>query len=205
MFRFVCVAALLIAVVALAAGCTGDSSDNGDSDGGTPTSPTPTPTDTPVTPTDTPTVTNTPTSTPTPTALPIQPLNGEELESNGASGLGELTIDNGTSTDAMVRVADFRSGASVRLVYVVRQSSWVITDLPPGTYKLLFALGLDLDPVTMRFQRQQSFTAFEDPFDFTEVEDAEGTTYDAWEVTLHPVVGGDADTEEIDEADFYAE
>lgn len=38
--------------------------------------------------------------------------------------------------------------------------------IAPGNYLLRFALGNDWDPVLNRFQKNVSFSVFEDPFEF---------------------------------------
>ena len=46
--------------------------------------------------------------------------------------------------------------------------------------------------------RQTEYGRFEDEFDF----ESPGSTYTAWTITLHPVVGGTAWTEDLDEDEF---
>jgi len=206
-------AVVVLAGVLVSQDGDGDGNSQGSADEGAQPSPTPTPvpsaspTRTPTlaaTPTATPTSTSTqpPTPTPTATAVPVQIANGTVFTADG-TGLGELTVENGTSTDAIVKVVR-ADGSTVRSFYVVRQSSWTVADLPAGSYFVRFATGLDWDPVLLRFQRDRGFTEFEEVFDFTETEDASGTYYSTWRVTLHAVEGGSADTSDISEGDFGA-
>lgn len=163
-----------------------------------------TPTSTPavvITPTATPSPTPPPSPTSSPTAVPVQLLNGQELLRVGPSGPSTLTVKNGTTQDALVKVVALGSGQTVRTVYVVRQSDWTIPAIAPGSYRLRFALGNDWDPVLQRFQRNTSFAQFEDPFDF----EITGGQYTVWSVTLNPVIGGTAQTDRIGADSFYAD
>ncbi len=159
----------------------------------------PPPTPSPRPPTATPTATASPTPSPTPTAVPVQLLNGQELLRLDAFGQSILTVKNGTTKDALVKLTTADASTTVRTVYVVRQSDWAITGIAPGRYLLRFALGNDWDPVLNRFQKNVSFTQFEEPFDFED----DGFTYTTWEVTLHAIPGGTAETESISAEDFY--
>lgn len=159
----------------------------------------PSPTATPNPPTATATGTALPTPSSTPTAVPVQLSNGQELLRLGTAGQSTLTVKNGTAQDALVKLTRSDTDATIRTVYVVRQSDWTITGIAPGRYLLRFALGNDWDPVLLRFQRNVSFSEFEDSFDFED----DGLTYTIWEVTLHAVPGGSAETESINAEDFY--
>lgn len=157
---------------------------------------TPTPTPTIAQPTSTP---RPPPPTPTPTVVPVQLLNGQELLRLGPGGPSTLTVKNGTTQDAIVKLVTVTGRSTVRTVYVVRQSDWTITGIAPGAYRIRFALGNDWDPILKKFQKNESFSEFEDEFDF---ENRNGR-YTTWQVTLNPVAGGTAQTDSIDPADFF--
>ncbi|MDH7475831.1 MAG: hypothetical protein QHJ74_17870, partial [Anaerolineae bacterium] len=70
--------------------------------------------------------------------------------------------------------------------------------IPDGGYKLFFALGEDWDDATGRFTRRVRYSVFEDTFSYVTTL----TTATIWQVTLHPVVGGTAATEEVDPGEF---
>lgn len=165
--------------------------------------PSATPTDIP-TPTavPSPTVTPAPTVVPTPTRIPVQINNGTEMQVAEGSGLGELTVDNGTTNDAIIKLFDPSRGHSIRAVYVVRQSKWVIKNIPPGVFVVRYASGRDWDAEGRFFQSNAAFSEFEDTIDFAETPTSTGTTYTTWSITLQPVLGGTADTEKIDAAKF---
>lgn len=149
-------------------------------------------------PTATPTATSTPTPPPTPTNVPVQIANGSEMQDRIGQGSGELQVTNGTQHDAIVKLFDPLAQRSIRAVYVVRDSAWTITGIPQGMFVVRFAHGLGWDDADLRFQTDRSFSEFEEPFPFTET----ATTYSIWEITLHPIVGGTAETEAIDAATF---
>lgn len=161
-----------------------------------PTSPSPSPTRTA-----TPTPPKAPTATPT--AIPVQVLNGTELRPpSGPSGPGYLIVKNGTTSDAVIKLVRSTDEGVVRSVYVVRQSDWTIRNIGPGTYRLWFAMGNDWDPVVRRFQRNPRYWQFDDAFEFS-VDDDGSYTY--WEVTLHPVADGTAETSSLDPGRFNRE
>jgi hypothetical protein len=138
----------------------------------------------------------------TPTSVPLQVANGTEMLSPENAGLGELTVENGSQRDAIVKLFNPALGRSVRAVYVVRDSTWTVAGIPAGVYIVRFASGRDWDAEGRFFQKDAGFTEFEETFDFTETETATGTNYTTWEVTLQAIAGGTAQTDEISAADF---
>ena len=104
---------------------------------------------------------------------------------------GELQIKNGTDLDAVIKL--ICDGTSVLTVYVKANNTYTMRNISDGIYWLVFAQGLDWDSVTKKFKRNTQYSAFEDTFDFT-------TTYNQYtvfEITLNPVIGGTAETSDI--------
>ena len=162
----------------------------------TPT-PKPTPTFTPI-PKPTPTLTPIPKPTPTPTSPPRRLSNGTFIKQTAPlDGYGKLEIDNGTSLDA-VAVFTTLTDHVIFAVYVQAQSKFTVSGIRDGTYKLFFMLGEDWDEKEARFTRKVRRAVFEDDFPYTTTE----TTATVWSVTLHPVVGGTAQTEDVGEDEF---
>ena len=120
----------------------------------------------------------------------------------GGKGLGELTVSNGTASDAIVKLS--REGEATAVVFVHAADETTVTGIAPGTYDIQFSLGIGYDPETRRFVRNDGFQEFDEPTTYTEVRDARGTSYSVLRVTLNPVVGGNARTEAIDEDAFAA-
>ena len=136
----------------------------------------------------------------TPTTPAISLANGTILKKNNIylRGYGELKIKNGTNLDAVAKL--IRGGASVLTVYIKANNSYTILDISDGIYWLAFAQGLDWDSTTQKFRRNTQYSVFDETFDFITT----GRQYTIFEVTLHPVVGGTAETSLVDPEQFDA-
>ena len=73
-------------------------------------------------------------------------------------------------------------------------------------YKLFFNLGNDWNSQIKAFNVNSGYEVFEDLFDFTTREYGEGdyirTMYSKFKVTLNPVIGGNAKTENVNAVEF---
>lgn len=122
------------------------------------------------------------------------------------NGLGELKIENGTDADAVAKLVKLYPHQSIFTVYIKAKSSYKITEVSDGYYDLYFAHGQDWDRVNKKFLINASYSKFEDGFNFTTKEeylsDSINTRYTVFEVTLHPVVGGSAETDKVPESEF---
>lgn len=122
------------------------------------------------------------------------------------SGLGELTIKNGTNNDAVVKLVPTTINKSAITFYVRRNSNFTIKKIRDGNYKLYFMVGRHYDEDSLIFLQDCSFAVFEEGFPFTtdeyRVEDKIKTEYSIFEITLHPVIGGKAKTDAITKKDF---
>lgn len=134
--------------------------------------------------------------------------NGTILSKNSyyLNGLGELQIKNGTSLDAIAKLVNTTINKSVFTVYIKANTTYTISKVKDGNYKLFFNLGNDWNTEVKAFAVNSSYEVFEDLFDFTTREYEEGdyirTRYSNFKVTLNPVVGGTAETENINVAEF---
>lgn len=134
--------------------------------------------------------------------------NGTTLseDSNQLNGLGELQIKNGTSLDAIAKLVNTTINKSVFTVYIKANSNYTIGKIKDGNYKLFFNLGNDWDTETKAFNVNSDYEVFEDLFDFSTRKYEEGgyinTKYSSFEVTLNPVVGGTAETKNVNVAEF---
>ena len=92
------------------------------------------------------------------------------------------------------------------IILIRPNSSHKITRILDGRYKLLFMHGKDWDRINKTFLVNKSYSEFREDFDFTTREVVErGGTYDeysVYEVTLHPVSGGTAKTDNILASEF---
>jgi hypothetical protein len=140
----------------------------------------------------------------TPSTPAVSLVNGTTLKKSSSyiQGYGKLHIDNGTNLDTVAKL--IRGGSSVLTVYIKANSSYTMTGISDGIYWLAFAQGLDWDSSTQKFNRNVQYSAFEETFDFETTEDSQYYYYPEFEVTLHPVVGGTAETNSVDSAQFNA-
>lgn len=126
--------------------------------------------------------------------------------SNYLRGAGKLKIDNGTGSDAIAKLVNLISNKSIYTVYVKSNSVFTIGNISDGNYKLFFNLGNDWDKTLRAFTANSSYEVFEDSFDFVTTKTDEGdyinTQYTTFNVTLNPVVNGQAKTDNIDPTQF---
>jgi hypothetical protein len=133
-----------------------------------------------------------------------RPESGSEmLLKHGPTGLGQLTITNGTSHDAAVKLADWDSGEPCRYVFIRAGDQSKLDGIAPGTYSLRFILGGAWNGKSLRFEEVSVAEKFDERFTFKEASTAEGTQYSRYSVTLHPVVNGTATTKRIPEDEVY--
>ncbi len=123
----------------------------------------------------------------------FRPYTGIIKNSQG-DGLGELSISNGTVADTVAILA-ISQRETVMSAYIRAGDSFALKGIPDGTYYLYFSLGELWDGE--EFTQNRRNKRFEDKFSFSTDE-----KYVIWSVTLHPVVGGTAETEEVAVDDF---
>lgn len=140
---------------------------------------------------------------------PISLNNGAILAKNSTffKGLGKLDIDNGTDLDAVAKLVNILNKESVFTVYVKANSTYTISNIRDGVYKLVFNLGQDWDSENKKFLLNNGYSIFEEDFDFVTTrysdDEYEHTRYSTFSVTLNPVVDGTARTNDIDSDEFY--
>lgn len=126
-----------------------------------------------------------------------QPESGTELGTTpGSSGLGSLTIRNGSQADAIAVLREAGSDAAIRAVYVRRGESSTLQKVAPGAYSVVFQMGEVWLPAG-RFCKILSTSKFEDTVQFDETRTATGTRYSRMSLTLYEVDGGNAETEAV--------
>ena len=122
------------------------------------------------------------------------------------TGLGDLTISNGTASDAIAKLIDTRLDSSYREVYIRANSSITISNIAIGNYELIFSLGRDFAPSLNKFLTSASYSKFDSSITFEETKQVIGNTirtnYDSYSLTLNTVAGGNAATSGISEAEF---
>ena len=131
-------------------------------------------------------------------ASDVVPLTGHELWTPTRQGAGELVVENGTESDAVVKLVNDETGRTERIVFVRAGDTARVYNIAIGRYTLLYGLGWDLTAATRTFSRHARYGEFERPFLFEET----SQHYTIWETTLHTVAGGNARTSDIGEAAF---
>ena len=131
----------------------------------------------------------------------IRPRTSQELGQFYLTGHGRLTISNGTAMDAVAVLVRASDRTPYRAIYIRTGERGVFTRVARGRYYLQFQFGVDWLR-ERRFCEVQGVSQFVDPLEFEEFYDYDGVTYTTFEVTLHPVTGGNARTERIPATQF---
>ena len=95
-------------------------------------------------------------------------------EEISTSGHGELTVKNGTSEDAMVRLSDAGTDQIVRCFFVRAHTSAHMAQIPQGTDRLTFTSGLNWVESESAFSWHPLYSEFERAFAYSEEHDSEG-------------------------------
>jgi hypothetical protein len=128
---------------------------------------------------------------------------GTRIEEDvGTNGHGELTVKNGTSEDAVVRLSDAGTYETVRWFFVQAHTSAQVAKIPEGTYRLAFTSGLNWVEPQETFSWHPSYSKFERVLTFGEERDTEGVRYHSISVTLHAVPFGNVKTRSISREEF---
>lgn len=119
-------------------------------------------------------------------------------DTNNFWGDGELRINNGSDSDAILKLVNIATNKSVLTVYIKAKSVYDIAKISDGNYKVLFNLGNDWNDQLKAFNQNSSYEVFEENLDFITT----NTKYSTFSITLNPVVGGDARTNDVKAEDF---
>jgi len=122
------------------------------------------------------------------------------------SGNATLTIDNGGSSDAIVCLYSVDKGRTIRNEYVRKNSSFTMSNIAQGTYKIRVFYGNDWNPnltnscgTKGNFESEVHFSEF----DGTEYFEDSERGYTTATITLYTVAGGNASTSSIDQSTFF--
>ena len=135
---------------------------------------------------------------------PFSLLTGTNLiQPNGTDGLGELTISNRSSGDAVIKLKTEVDSIVRRLVYIRENDAFRISDVPPGTYLLQFTRGQDWDTEVHAFRRNKTFAQFGKVLVFAEEPTGKRSIrYSTFRITLRGVPNGNVRRQAISSADF---
>jgi len=140
---------------------------------------------------------------PKPTTVKIifpQPPTGTIVSGNYIfGGQGKFTIDNTLGDSDIVSSLTYEdSKKTIVAVFIRKGTSFTITNILDGTYNLYVLSGENWDPNNKKFINNAYYIKFEDPFSFITTR----TTARTWEVTIYPVIDGNAKTKPISKDDF---
>jgi hypothetical protein len=135
----------------------------------------------------------------------VRLLSGTELRKRRhLNGLGELSIENGTSFDAVVHLVDLKTEKTIRTFYVQQGDTFTERQIAPGLYGIYFATGDWWNPESKKFNSAASYSQFGRNIEYSERRDPDAgrVGYDTYKITLQPVVGGNVTTYPSDKDDF---
>jgi len=138
-----------------------------------------------------------------PSRPPLSRANGEDLtNAEHSRGRGTLKVTNGTAYDAVVKIVDSVSKHTRRFVYVRANNDVMIKGIEVCTCVLKFSSGTDWDQSKLKFLRDVTYSKFDNLLEFVETRTEVGVEWAEFEVTLNPVLYGNAPTTSINESDF---
>lgn len=122
------------------------------------------------------------------------------------TGLGKLTIKNGTDKDAVVKLVSTSIEKSVMDIYIRRNSDYTIKQIKDSDYTLYFMVGRYYDEGSLMFLQDCSFAVFDKDFLFAtkkyHVKNNIRTESSGFEITLHSVADGNVRTNKITKEEF---
>lgn len=122
------------------------------------------------------------------------------------NGNATLTIKNGSSSDAIVCLFSISKGLTIRNEYVQKNTSFKISNIGEGNYKIRVLYGNNWNPTLENqcgskgnFETDVSFSEFDGEQYFEDNESG----YTIATVTLYTVSGGNASTSSINQSEFF--
>ena len=135
-------------------------------------------------------------------ASPLTNCFGEGIYDGNAT----LTIDNGGNSDAIVCLYSISDDRTIRNEYVRKNSSFTMSNIAQGSYKIRVFHGNDWNPelenscgTRGNFESDVNFTEF----DGTEYFEDSNRGYTTATITLYTVAGGNASSSSIDQSQFF--
>jgi hypothetical protein len=109
-----------------------------------------------------------------PVPLPDYRLaNGDVIDDNRQGGMGQLTVDNGNDSDAVLKLV--QGGTPVVSLYVGHGDKATLTRIPDGTYQVFFTIGDDWSVPDRLFTRSCEFSQFDNPISYNTIQESRGT------------------------------
>ncbi|MFE7539844.1 hypothetical protein [Streptomyces platensis] len=129
-----------------------------------------------------------------------RPANGTFVRDGSRGGLGRLTVNNGTGSDAVVTLT--RGTRTAFSLYVRKGAKATVRSVNSGAYTVYFTTGEDWNGQKRSFTRGCSFEKFDDKANFRTVRVSSGTQYTVLTFTLNKVFGGNASTSTVPPGEF---
>lgn len=117
-------------------------------------------------------------------------------------GLGWLSVNNGTNSDAAVALCEPGSKKATIKFYVRAHDEFRFKEVPERHFIIYFETGEDWSNLQRKFTANRSMSRFENVEDFHTHPSANGRTYLTLSVTLHPVPNGKAKIDPVYESEF---
>jgi hypothetical protein len=129
-----------------------------------------------------------------PKVTTTRPANGSFVKKAGKHGIGKLKIKNGGGSDMAISVVPAKGKKTpLFTVYVRGKSSYTVTRVSAGTYLIYYTSGAGWNPARKGFTSKCDFSKFDDTFPFKGY-----PIIDTWQITMTPVLGGNATTSDVD-------
>jgi hypothetical protein len=117
-----------------------------------------------------------------------------QVISRSTSGLGTLTVDNGSSSDTVINVVRRGARRPSLSVYSPARSKFTVGSIGDGNYDIFLASGNDWDAGQSAFTHNCAYQKFDQPFPYTTSSD----TYTTWSISLEEVINGNATKSDVD-------
>ncbi|MDW8145988.1 MAG: SH3 domain-containing protein [Roseiflexaceae bacterium] len=128
----------------------------------------------------------------------FRPMTGVLQPGQQSDARGELTVENGTERDGIVILTI--GGAPQMSAYVRSRNSLTMRGIPDGLYQVYFSTGSEWNG--REFTVNASYRRFRDMLRFETRVSGDTITYTTWRITLHPVAGGTAPTDNVGRDNF---
>ncbi len=120
----------------------------------------------------------------------------------GNFGPGVLDVSNPASHHAICKLIDQKTGAKIYTFVVLANSSFRLSGISSGTYRVILAYGDAIDSGTDQFTAPERFTEFKESLEFAATRTATGLTYSNHDLTLGQTGVGNSPTGRIGAEEF---
>jgi hypothetical protein len=120
-----------------------------------------------------------------------RPETGYCVKNITRSGLGEVVMHNNAKMDSVAVLADLDIKPLIA-IYIRAGDTYNLTGVDDGSYGLYFTMGTGWDAKAGKFRSSRGLYRFNNPLDFKTVDDADGTEYSTFEVSLYEVPMGES-------------